>query len=153
MKNLLNLINQACDLELNMARLYTLFAEKIPEDAWLWETLAQEENNHAGLITKASDSFMITGQFPEAILAKNLAELQGTNEQLAELIRIFSAEPPDRLTALKTALKLENSAGEMHFQKAMGSKTDSEFLQIFQKLNAEDIDHARRLREYLDTVA
>jgi hypothetical protein len=41
------------------------------------------------------------------------------------------------------------SAGEIHFQSAMTKSTDSEILQLFQTLNQDDKDHAKRIRAYM----
>ena len=44
------LINEAIQVELNVARLYLLFHELLPEDAtFLWELVIEEEN-HAALL-------------------------------------------------------------------------------------------------------
>ncbi len=43
----------------------------------------------------------------------------------------------------------EESAGEQHFQEAMEQKAASKALEIFQYLNNEEHDHARRICQYM----
>ena len=56
---------------------------------------------------------------------------------------------PSREIAFSLALKTEMSAGEIHFQSAMKKDTDSKALKLFQKLNQDDKDHAKRIRAYM----
>jgi hypothetical protein len=41
------------------------------------------------------------------------------------------------------------SAGEIHFQNTMTKSADSKVLEMFQKLNQDDKDHAKRIRAYM----
>jgi ferritin len=47
------------------------------------------------------------------------------------------------------ALKMEMSAGELHFQHTMSRPADSKVLKLFQTLNQDDKDHAKRIRDYM----
>lgn len=59
---------------------------------------------------------------------------------------------PDRKTAFAIALKIENSAGEQHFQKVMGTPSDSKVVQILQELWEDDINHHARIEKYMQEV-
>jgi hypothetical protein len=51
--------------------------------------------------------------------------------------------------AFNIALRLEQSAGEIHFQDYMTSEADSEMDRIFKRLNQDDKDHAKRIQSYM----
>ena len=57
--------------------------------------------------------------------------------------------PPTRVEAFKYAFELENSVGEFHFQSFMTSESNSQMTKIFQKLNGDDINHAKRIANYM----
>ena len=52
--------------------------------------------------------------------------------------------------ALRLALRLEDSAGESHFQLVMENEADTPAAKLFQKLNEDDKDHSRRIRMYAE---
>ena len=76
-------------------------------------------------------------------------DLKKTNRELLSLLEKYSDHPPSREIAFNLALKTEMSAGEIHFQSAMTKDTDSKILELFQKLNQDDKDHAKRIRAYM----
>ena len=69
---------------------------------------------------------------------------------LLSLINKFNQKPPTREKALSTAYKLENSAGELHFQQFMNTESDDTVAKVFQHLNADDKDHAERIFKYAE---
>jgi len=142
-------IDEAIQLELNAAAIYTIFSEAIPEDANFWATLAWEEKNHAAVLKTGKDVLMPLDQFPVEILPDVIQVLIDTNKWLDSLKEGFSKCRLDRKTAFSTAVKIESSAGEQHFQRVMESSTDSHFIKILQELCEDDINHLNRIREYM----
>ena len=142
-------IDEAIQLELNAAEIYTIFSEIIPEDANFWATLAWEEKNHAAVLRTGKDVLMPIDQFPVEILPNVIQVLVDTNNWLNSLKEEFSECKPDRKTTFITAIKIESSAGEQHFQSVMNSASDSPVLKILQELCEDDIHHLQRIREYM----
>lgn len=146
--DLVKLAEEAIRLEYNVSRLYMIFRDAHPEDAQFWWQLVIEEGNHAALIKSGLEYFMPLGIFPEGMLPE-MADLQEANAELESLLEQYEASPPSRETAFNIALKTEMSAGEIHFQRTMTKEADSKVLKMFQKLNEDDKDHAKRIRDYM----
>jgi ferritin len=146
--DLLQLANEAMELEYNISKLYMIFRDSHPEDAEFWWKLVLEESNHAALIKSGLDYFMPEGVFPYEIFP-SMDDLQEANKELRSLLSKYATHPPSRDIALNIALKTEISAGEIHFQRAMTKSTDSEIMQLFRTLNQDDKDHAKRIRVYM----
>ncbi|MCD6174727.1 MAG: hypothetical protein J7K65_03030 [Planctomycetes bacterium] len=146
--NLIKLAEEAMRLEYNVSKLYMIFRDAYPEDEQFWWQLVIEEGNHAALIKSGLDYFMPVGLFPDGMLPL-MEELQEANKELGSLLEKYTANPPSRETAFNVALKTEMSAGEIHFQNTMTKSADSKVLAMFQKLNQDDKDHAKRIRAYM----
>ena len=145
-------IQEAIKLELNAAEIYAFFAETIPEDADFWAGLSWEERNHASLLKTSQNVLVPVAEFPGEILPKFIQSLIETNRLLETLRNDFAQTPPDRKKAFDIALKIENSAGEQHFQRVMESPSDSKIVQILQKLCEDDINHHARIKKYMHDV-
>lgn len=148
-QDLLQLADEAMRLEYNVSKLYMIFRDTYPEDAAFWWELVIEESNHAALFKSGRDYFMSAGAFPEEMLPPALEELQQANQELTAAIEKYQDNPPSREETFNLALQIEMSAGEIHFQNAMTQSTDSNILQMFQKLNQDDKDHSKRIRAYM----
>ena len=146
--DLIQLANEAMQLEYNVSKLYMIFRDSLPEDEKFWWELVIEESNHAALIKSGLDYFMPEGAFPYEIFP-SMDDLQEANKELRSLLKKYENHPPSREETFNLALQVEMSAGEIHFQSAMAKSTDSEILQLFQTLNQEDKDHAKRIRAYM----
>lgn len=150
--NLDRIINVSINLELAVSEIYFIFYRLFPEDADFWWQLVEEEKNHASLLRSGKEYFKPINKFPDKLVTQNLAELEAVNEHLMSLISEFSETPPDRITAFTTALLLEQNAGELHYQMFMANDVPKTAIDdIFIKLNRDDTDHARRLRDYMST--
>jgi hypothetical protein len=142
-------------LELNVADLYGLFHAAFPQHEEFWWKLRLEERNHAALIRSAKEQFDPVGKFPVELVSSQLAEITEINNKLQSLIERFSIHSPSEPEAFSIALLLEQSAGEVHYQKFMeiDAKQGSgcPICKIFQQLNEDDKDHAERIKNYMDT--
>ena len=147
--DLIKLAEEAMQLEYNVSKLYMIFRDAHPEDADFWWRLVIEEGNHAALIKSGRDYFMPVGVFPEGMFPA-MEEMEKANKELESLLKKFTVEPPSREVAFNVALKTEMSAGELHFQHTMSRHADSKVLELFQKLNQDDKDHAKRIRAYME---
>ncbi|MFZ9033615.1 MAG: hypothetical protein ACO21J_06660 [Anaerohalosphaeraceae bacterium] len=146
--DLIKLAEEAMQLEYNVGELYMIFRDAHPEDADFWWRLVIEEGNHAALIKSGRDYFMPVGVFPEGMFPA-MEEMEKANQELESLLKKYTADPPSREVAFNVALKTEMSAGELHFQHTMSRPADSKVLELFQTLNQDDKDHAKRIRDYM----
>lgn len=148
-RDMVQLAEEAMRLEYNVSKLYMIFRDAHPEDKNFWWKLVIEEGNHAALIKSGRDYFMPVGVFPDEMFAA-MEEMRAANRELGSLLEKYTDDPPSRETAFNVALKMEMSAGEIHFQQAMTKSADSKVLAMFQKLNQDDKDHAKRIRAYME---
>ena len=148
--DLRQLIEEAARMELNMAKVYLSFHHRFPEDANFWWKLAIEEENHTALLRSGEQYFLDVGMFPSELVDTSLATLKNLNSKLESIISYEEESPLSRAAAFNLAIKLEESAGELHFQHAMHeTEHPSEAVKLFQSLNAADVDHADRIRNYM----
>ncbi len=136
-------------LELNIGDLYQLFSAKFPEDYNFWRNISIEEMNHGAIIESINDIFFAENILPADSIEQQIKELQQMNVVIKEHIEYFKFGSQVRFDALNLALDLENSIGESHFELFMTAKPHSTVMKIFQKLNGEDINHAKRIEKYM----
>ncbi len=145
------LIEEAIRLELNVSELYLIFHSSFNEDSNFWWTLAIEEKNHAALLKNLESFVSNKSELLTHISRISFTDLQEINIRLKKLILEYKESPPTREEALKLAYSLEISAGESHFQEFADDKSDSKISKIFNQLNKSDVDHARRIKDYMQT--
>ncbi len=143
------LIEESIRLELNVADLYLFFQAAFPEDADFWWALALEEKNHAALVRSLKEHFLPVGKVPEDLLASSLETVKETNRMIRGLLEKYRNTPPGLEEAFQVACRLEEGAAEIHFQEFMDREGSSELDKIFQRLNADDKDHGKKLRSYM----
>ena len=147
------LLDESIKLELNIADLYMLFYRTFAEDADFWWRLTLEEKNHAALLRSSKKHFAPIGRFPTELLSPKLQQLKDANANLDALITQYRECPPSRGAAFNTALRIERSAGEIHFQEFMEKQATSSLDRLFQQLNRGDKDHEIRIRPYMEEQA
>jgi hypothetical protein len=145
------IIDESIKLELHVADLYYLFHDLFLEDAAFWWGLALEEKGHAALIRSGKENFEPFGKFPHDLLGPVLKELIDTNNILDSLIKKYEETSLSREEAFNIAFEIENSAGELHFQKFMKKTVGSNIDKIFRQLNKDDLDHAKRISSYMSS--
>ena len=150
MKELSQLIHESIQLELNVAELYKIFNQAFKKDAVFWFELFIEEENHASLFKDMEKIDILPIEFFMEILSPLLEELKEKNKNIASFIAEYKLNPPSRETAFNVALEIEQSAGEIHFQKFMEKESKSPIVQLFQRLNEDDKNHIARLRNYME---
>ncbi len=149
MDKLSRLIEESIELELNAAGLYALFHCSIPEDAGFWWKLHQEERNHASLLSALNETFLPVDAYPESLLLPRLEKLKAVNARLNNLLEKFREYPPNREEAFRIALEIENSAGELHFQKFIEHEDETQVDKVFKNLIGNDKDHILRIKKYM----
>ena len=150
-KDLTTLIDESINLELNVANLYLLFHELFQEDRSFWWKLIMEEEGHAALLRSGKELFLPRNKFPHDLIDDRLRLLVDTNSRVHSLIEECEINPPSREEAFNIAFSLENSAGELHFQRFMDGEPSSKMDAIFQELNKDDKNHAERISSYMNS--
>ncbi len=149
-QELSRILDETIQLELNVADLYLSFSHAFPEDKDFWSQLAVEEKNHAALLRSGKLESSDEGHFPAKILTTNLDALIKVNEEVKALAIEHKQKPPSsRASVFEIAIKVEESTGEIDFSCFIEQEADSLALQLFSRVNREDRDHARRLRNYM----
>jgi len=142
-------------IELLISDIYMRFSEAFEEDKEFWWRLAIEERGHASLIRAGCETFEPMNLFPKElmdipaeILDKDVAGKEETLSKLSE-----KPCPLSREQALKAAIEIEENDVERRFQLLMERASDSKSLKLFQTLNKDTQDHARRIWERLNSIA
>jgi len=148
---MLQFIDDAIELELNMSKLYGLFSDYFDEDRAFWYRIAIEEKNHAALLKTGKD-FIRFDKFPSGLLPEYPEVLKKSIQKIRDAMDTF-IKNPDRELAFNLALEIEESAGEIHFQQFMEKDAKDSISDIFQKLNQADKDHAQRINTYWQSKA
>lgn len=143
------LIDEAILVELNIAELYQLLHRIFPQDSEFWWKLVLEEQNHASLLKTVKKMNDVNVIIPEDLLPVSIQELKKTNRLIRQYKEELEARP-NRARAFQLAYELENSAGELHYDSFMRGDSSSIPGKLFKKLNGDDIDHARRIRQYME---
>ena len=131
------------DLELKIARLYALFADRYPGHTGFWSSLARDENRHAAAIrdmwnrTRSGTAVFSPGRFRAGILRMFGAYLD-------EVLLSAAAKPAPLVSALGIARDLENAFIE---KQALGifDGDAPEVGRLLQKLRGETARHAAQL--------
>lgn len=142
-------LDEANSLEIIFADIYRLFGKLFVEDSDFWNQLTYEELNHAALLRSIKTTVGLSSDLTSGLSDVLLQEIINTKERASYLLDGFSKEPPDRKTAFSTAIEIEKTAGEIHYQEVMSQTTDSWFINILQTLNEYDLDHLKRLERYI----
>jgi len=148
-KDFTALIEESINLELNVADLYLLFNKLFPEDADFWWELSLEEKNHGALLRSGKEVFLPRNKFPHDLIEDRLHVLVDINSEINSLIKKYEVNPPSREKAFNVALNIENSAGELHFQRFMDKEANLKIDDIFKQLNKDDKNHAKRISSYM----
>ncbi len=148
-KELSRILDKTIQLELNVADLYLSFSRAFSEDKDFWLRLAVEEKNHAALLRTGKLESAEKRRFPAKALTTNFDALIKANKNIKALVKKHKQKPPSRASAFEIAIKVEESTGEIDFSCFLAQETGSIALKLFGRVNSEDRDHARRLRNYM----
>ena len=105
--------------------------------------------NHADLIVIGRGTSLVKPEFPVELLAPSVDILYEANNKLILMLKECKKQRPSREKTFHIALEIEQLAGELHFQLAMEKPLTSTIMEIFQKMNKDDKEHADRIRAYM----
>jgi len=140
---------QLIAIEEGMERLYRLFCSKFPEHREFFSQLADEEQRHAGVLKELLT--LPAQEIAQAInlISRRVDEFEQVNQLLAREHRGFEELPKTVIEGLELAFKLEESAGELHYQFVVTTEVKNRALEKIRGLTGADRDHAQRVRSYL----
>jgi len=144
------LLNEAINLELNIQDLYVFYSKTYSRDHTFWWKLQLEEGNHASLlkaIRQRSQETLI--QDASSILSEDYEELKKANDLIKTTLTKWKSKPASQSEAYQFALKIEQSAQELHLQNTIEQESELEIIKLFKKLTGADRDHAKRISELL----
>ncbi len=145
----LQLIQISVELELNLSKLYRMFHLLLPQDSELWWQLSIEEMNHASLIRTGER--LPENHFPADLLCKDVGALDATIREIQDILIKYQNESLSRETAFELALQFEEEGEDIHFQLAMTTESSDEWIEKFKDLNRSDMDHKKRIKEYMES--
>ncbi len=132
--------------EENIARLYQLYAEKLPDFEDFWLKLADEEIEHASLIRDFAAGVekgiynLDEKRFPPGALQTYKAYLDGS---MQKAIR----KGVDTISAFTTAMYIEESLIELKYFEVIDSGSD-DFDEVLSRLKKATTEHNKRIKEY-----
>lgn len=138
--------NEAVNLELNIAQVYTLFASIFPRDKELWNSMAMEELVHADMIRLLKGKFLSSAKM--LINTPNISVLGATNHKIRTAIEKIELEGIDRAGAFDIAIGFENMVYEVQFRQLLAVLNDNNIVDLFRQLSVKDSEHVARLIKY-----
>lgn len=134
--------------ERTIAKLYSVCASKYPEHASFWNTLSQEEENHARIIEKLYQQIDGHTVFLENNRFK-VRPLEISIEYSEEVIERAEQGMLTLLEALSISHSIETSVIESYYHTLFGGKSSNLNLYL-NKLHEESKDHRNRLKDLLE---
>lgn len=151
-KQLLNLISESANFEKNVAKLYLLLSKSFNEDSRFWLNLYIEEKNHQTIFELFLEGDIPLNLFPEEVIDKDVKNLKHFNELLKKELDGFLKKYRKKADAYEFALKMEEASSEGIFQDAMDIDSNSEELYLIQRINKDDKDHKRKIRNIISKL-
>ena len=136
--------------EEHIARLYRLYAEKLPKFRDFWTQLAGEEIEHASWIrdfangVKDKTLYLDEKRFPREALQTYREYLDGSIEKA-------NRKGVDAIGAFTTAFYIEESLIELKFFEVIDSGSE-DFDKVLLRLKKATAEHNNRIKEYWTKV-
>ena len=134
--------------ETAIGRLYELFGRSFPQDAELWESLAQDEHHHATRIRHALE-VVTPEQRQMSLLSIRLPAIETMLQYVASIAGRCRLGELTRLTALALAHDLESSLLESKLLGTLSSGA-ARLAAVEKSLVDETAHHRRRLADALE---
>ncbi len=143
-----DLLEAAVKIEERVSLLYFLYHTIFKDDSDFWYGLMVEEKDHAAVL-KFAQLLLSDEEFPGEVLYNNIQELENIVETIDKKIELFESNTPGKAEAYGFAVEIESSGFEKYYNDLMKSETDDRVIDIMQKINNSETDHAERIREKL----
>jgi rubrerythrin len=148
---MLEVLDKIVELELLVSDIYMVFSNLFKEDEALWWKLSLEEKGHASIARSGKEVFAPKDVFPKQLTDLPLEELEETFKE-KKLLLEYIKENKSNLTRAETfeiGIKIERHDVEELYQKIMDKFPENKGEKIFQTLNKDCADHAKRLEDYV----
>jgi rubrerythrin len=147
---MLQVLDKVVEFEMLVSDIYMKFSNIFKEDKDIWWQLSLEEKGHGSIARSGKEVFAPNDVFPEQL---TLLPVENLNEALNEkkLLLEYINENEKKLTraeAFEIAIKIETNDVEKIFQTLMDKFPENKAESVFQTLNKDCADHAKRLKEY-----
>lgn len=145
------ILDKVAELELLVSDIYMRFSNIFREDAAIWWELCLEEKGHASIAKSGKEVFAPNDAFPKQITQLPIEELEEALKEKELLFKYIEEKGSDltRSEAFEIALKIERHDVEKLYQMLMEKLPENKGEKVFQTLNKECADHAKKLEEYV----
>ncbi len=136
-------------VERKCAEEYHALGNLFPEAKDFFEKIAQDELDHAAILTvarlhynegKISEEMIVPASF--AVINTSLVFLENLKRKIKD--RNISLE-----TALTLSVSLEETSAESYFNQVMTGESDSEIISGLKKLYADEVSHLTVIKDFL----
>lgn len=133
--------------ELNISKLYSLYAQKIPAKRDFWEHISQEEITHASLLSNDGSDVDLVQTITENKFSRGI--IRYVMDFVIQEIQRAEKDNISHLDALQTALRVERSMLEKKCFDIL-IPTSTTVKDLFQKMNDETEQHIEILMKELE---
>jgi 1,2-phenylacetyl-CoA epoxidase catalytic subunit len=138
------------EIELIAAELYQKFSHSFREDRVFWESLAQDEENHAAMVTELKNTLFKNGS-PFEIGKINIFVLSTYRQGLTSQIERLQKGQLARRSAFFIARDFEKTLVEHRFYDSIRSE-NREYQAIQSRIQRETEIHLQKLENYIKTL-
>jgi rubrerythrin len=147
MGNIRILLEESAQFEMDAYEIYSIFKGSNENDAEFWGQLANEELDHAGLLTKCLPLCSVEDEIACIISVDEIELIKEARRKIHQFMIEFQKNPSPS-NARDMAIEVENSIIENSYQKFMDAVPNSDLKQLFQLLNGKEKDHVKRIVHY-----
>lgn len=127
---------------------YSKIYEDIPEASRLWKKAALEEENHQKQFGLA---LRLMNETEFEVIADSLNRAHSVQYKLIEFIERCKTSKPDLMTAVATAVVMEEQLANLHAYNSLNFKEES-MQNLFKALSDADRGHVSELQHYMDIL-
>jgi 1,2-phenylacetyl-CoA epoxidase catalytic subunit len=138
------------EIELIMAELYRQFSHSFREDRVFWESLSQDEENHAAMVIELKNTLFKNGS-PFEIGKINVFVLRTYRQGLTSQIERLQKGQLARRSAFFFARDFEKTLVEHRFYDSIRSE-NGEYQAIQRRIQRETEIHLQKLENYIKTL-
>ena len=142
-------IDTCIAVERKCAEAYHALGNLFPEAKDLFEKIAQDEVDHAAVLTVARLHYN-EGKIPEEmIVPSSLAVINTSLVFLENMQRKIKDRSISLETALRLSVSLEETSAESYFNQVMTGESDSEIILGLKKLYLDEVSHLTVIKNFL----
>ncbi len=136
-------------MERKCAEEYHALGNLFPEAKDFFEKIAQDEINHAAILTVARLHYNDGKISEEMIVPASLAVINTSLVFLENIKRKIKDRNISLETALTLSVSLEETSAESYFNQVMTGESDSEIISGLKKLYSDEVSHLTVIKNFL----